>query len=218
MCDIDDEDITEWLRAEEERQLTPQGIREQNAMLLSRYRGFRRAADVIVDNWRTFPQVEAVSLIGSLARDPWEEVPRFAPYRRAGIRLWHECRDLDLAVWLSRLEGLGSLRRVAARAVGTLLLREHAGVSSHQIDAFILEPDSDRYLGRLCIFNACPKHKPECRVPGCGVVKFLRQFERFTWRPESLQGAVRLFDRATGTCLKAVDLSLPEGLTAQEIP
>ena len=59
---------------------------------------------------------------------------------------------------------------------------------------------TDRYLGRLCDFNACPKGKAECRVPGCGDVALLRQHEGFRWRPESLaEGrAVRLFERATG--------------------
>jgi hypothetical protein len=31
----------------------------------------------------------------------------------------------------------------------------------------------------LCGFNQCPKHKPECRVPGCGEVPFLRHHEGF---------------------------------------
>ena len=35
--------------------------------------------------WRTHPEVIAVSLIGSVARAPWKEVPRFAPYRRARV-------------------------------------------------------------------------------------------------------------------------------------
>ena len=36
---------------------------------------------------------------------------------------------------------------------------------------FILKPGTDRYLGRLCDFNACPKGKAECRVPGCRDVR-----------------------------------------------
>ena len=41
---------------------------------------------------------------------------------------------------------------------------------------------TDRYLGRLCDFNACPKGKAECRVPGYGDVALLRQHEGFRWR------------------------------------
>ena len=30
------------------------------------------------------------------------------------------------------------------------------GIASHQVDVFILEPCTDRHLGRLCDFNAEP--------------------------------------------------------------
>ena len=81
------------------------------------------------------------------------------------------------------------------------------------MDVFVLDPGTDRYLGRLCEFNRCPKGRPECLVAGCGAVAFLRQHEGFRWRPESLAGdaAVRLFDRATGRLSYAADLPLPSG-------
>ena len=86
------------------------------------------------------------------------------------------------------------------------------GIASHQVDVFILEPVTDRYLGRLCDFNACSKGKAECRVPGCGEVTLLRQHEGFRWRAESLaEGrAVRLFERSTGLQRRASDLPLLE--------
>jgi hypothetical protein len=45
-----------------------------------------------------------------------------------------------------------------------------AGISvvGHQVDVFLFEPGSDRYLGRLCKFNQCPKGKRDCLVPGYG--------------------------------------------------
>jgi hypothetical protein len=67
------------------------------------------------------------------------------------------------------------------------------------VDVFLFEPGSDRYLGRLCHFGVCPKHKPECRVEGCGKSSFLRQHEGFVFDPRSLErGRVVLFDRAQG--------------------
>ena len=69
------------------------------------------------------------------------------------------------------------------------------GIASHQVDGFILEPVTDRYLGRLCDFNACPKGKTECRVPGCGNVALLRQHEGFRWRAEGLTEG-RAIDRS----------------------
>ena len=196
--------------------LSPARIDAQNRVLLRRYRDFRIAADRVTAAWRSHPQVLAVSLIGSLARDPWKEVPRFSPYRRAGVSLWHECKDVDLALWLSELRDLDRLRRACAKALRDLLEREETGVAHHQIDVFLLEPGSDRYLGRLCGFNACPKGKPECRVPGCGEVPWLRQHDGFVWRQDSLAPgrAVRLYDRALGIRTSAAELPLPGGAGA----
>jgi hypothetical protein len=76
------------MREEEERALTPAGIAGQDSALLRRYREFRHAADSVAATWRGHPDVRRVALIGSLAREPYKEVPRFSPYRRAGIALW----------------------------------------------------------------------------------------------------------------------------------
>ncbi len=211
--DWDDIDFQKWERQEQERALSPAGIAEQNRGLLRRYREFRSAADAIVATWRDRPEVAAVALIGSLAVAPWKEVPRFAPYRRARIALWHECKDVDLAVWLTHRRDLDGLRRAKNQALRKLHAETGAGTASHQVDVFVLDPDTDRYLGRLCEFNRCPKGKPECLVAGCGAVAFLRQHEGFRWRPETLAGdsAVRLFDRATGRLSHAADLPLPSG-------
>ncbi len=58
-----------------------------------------------------FSEVEAIAVIGSVAKPLWKEVPRFREFRREGIELWHQCGDLDLAVWLSSQHRLGTLRR-----------------------------------------------------------------------------------------------------------
>jgi hypothetical protein len=73
-------------------------------------------------------------------------------------------------------------------------------VAHHQVDVFLLDPGSDRYLGRLCDFGTCPKGKPECRVAGCGSALFLRQHEQFVFDSRSLDPArsLLLFDRARG--------------------
>ncbi len=193
------------------RARSPSGIAEQNAYLLRRYQEFRRAADAVAAAWRGRPEVERVALMGSLAIAPWKEVPRFAPYRRARIELWHEVKDIDLAVWLTHLRDLNALRRAKDRALHELYETEGVGVASHQVDIFLLEFGTDRYLGRLCQFNSCPKAKSECQVPGCGATKFLRQHEGFQWRPESIaeERMTRLFERATGQVGRATDLPLP---------
>jgi hypothetical protein len=210
--DWDETDLEEWESREEEQALSPAGIAEQNSMLLRQYRHFRRAADAVTTAWQECPEVAAVALTGSLATAPWKEVPRFSPYRRARIELWHECKDVDLAVWLMDLGDLNGLRKAKDRALRQLFEETEIGVASHQLDAFILDPGTNRYLGRLCQFNRCPKGKRECLVPGCGAAKFLQQHEEFQWRPESLaeDRIVRLFDRSSGRLARAADLPLPE--------
>ena len=109
------------------------------------------------------------------------------------------------------LDSLDALRRAKARALRTLWDEAAIGIASHQVDVFILELVTDRYLGRLCDFNACPKGKAQCGAPGCGDVALLRQHEGgVRWRAESLaEGrAVRLFERPTGLQRRASDLPL----------
>jgi hypothetical protein len=203
--------LEDWAEQEDECALSAAGIAEQNRYLIRQYHDFRRAADGIVAAWQKHPAVLAVALIGSVARTPWKEVPRFAPYRRARIALWHECKDLDLALWLTDLRDLDGLRRAKNRALRELWEAGGPSVASHQVDVFVLEPGTNRYLGRMCEFNRCPKGKPECLVSGCGETPFLRRHENFRWRPECLAAdrAAPLFDSATGRLHRALDLPLP---------
>ena len=169
--------------------------------------------------WRAYPEVAAVSLIGSVARDPWKEVPRFAPYRRARIELWHECKDVDLALWLSATGNLNSLRRARARALNMLMRENDIGVASHQVDVLVLEPGTDRYIGRLCDYNACPKGKPECRTPGCGTSNSCACMTNSSGgrRPSRRAAPFGLFDRAGDLYRLAVDLPLP-GASGHRVP
>ena len=218
MSEIDDwDDLDEQgeyealLEAENARALTPEGIAEANALALAQYDRYRRAADAVTDAWRDRPEVLRVTLIGSLAIMPWKEIPRHSPYRQERIQLWHECSDVDLAVWLSGTGDLNGLRHSKDRALRDLYKRTGNGTAPHQLDIFVLEPETDRYLGRLCGFNTCPKGKQDCRVPGCGMVPFLKQHEGFRWRPDCLAAdrSHCLFERANGYLERAADLPLP---------
>ena len=207
----EDEDL-ESSEAELERQeLSPEGIAETNRHLVERQAIFRRAADLVTAVLAEFDEVAAVALFGSVASPLWKEVPRFRSYRRAGIALWHECADVDIAVWLSRLDRLREIRRAVSRALPAILEDTGHGVASHQLDIFLLEPGTDRYLGRMCQFKACPAAKADCLVPGCGATPFLQQHEGFVLHPDALgpARAVRLFDRTTGETRRAVDLPSP---------
>ena len=92
-------------------------IEQQNEYLLIQQRRFRVAADVVTDAWMAFPEVHAVAVIGSVAKALWKEVPRFSDFRREGIEVWHECRDLDLALWIESQQRLREIHRAANRAL-----------------------------------------------------------------------------------------------------
>jgi hypothetical protein len=187
-------------------------IETQNRHLLDRQRQFRLAADIVTNAWISFQEVCAVAVIGSVARPLWKEVPRYLEFRREGVEVWHECGDLDLALWLSSLDRLGELRRAATRA-----LREayEAGagmsVASHQLDVFLFEALTDRHLGRLCSFNECPKGKRDCLVPGCGATPFNKRVEGFEPHDDLLAPAIYgvLYRRGVGRLRSALELPQP---------
>ena len=60
----------EWIAEEEQHALLFDGIEEQNCGLLQRYHEFCRAADTLTAARQQIHEVVAVSLIGSLAREP----------------------------------------------------------------------------------------------------------------------------------------------------
>lgn len=188
-------------------------IEEQNGYLIERQRQFRFAADLLVDALAHFAEVEAAAVIGSVAKPLWKEVPRFREFRREGIEVWHECGDVDLAVWLSDQQRLGMMRRAAEKALRDAHLSgKGISVAGHQADIFPFEPGTDRYLGRLCNYAQCPKNKPDCFVPGCGDVPHNKVVEGFVPYPDILSGAENgmLYRRGQGRLRSALDLPMPD--------
>ncbi len=129
-------------------------IEQQNEYLLIQQRRFRVAADVVTDAWMAFPEVHAVAVIGSVAKALWKEIPRFSDFRRERIEVWHECRDLDLAIWIESQQRLREIHREANRALSKAFASgADTSVVPHQLDIFMFDPANDAYLGRLCSFN-----------------------------------------------------------------
>jgi hypothetical protein len=184
-------------------------IELENRHLLERQRRFRAAADIVTDAWMRFPEIRAIAVIGSVAAPLWKEVPRFREFRRRGIELWHECADLDLAVWIDSRDRLGELRRARDLALrDAYRAGTGAGVVGHEVDTFLFEPHTDRYLGRLCSYNHCPKGKRDCAAPGCGAVAFNKSIPGFQPHADLLATArtAMLYERTAGRLRYAVDL------------
>ena len=200
--DIDPELVSDIAgRIERETPLSDGEIADENERMLRRRDSFRRAAELAAAEMAKLPEVEKVVLFGSVAAPPRKEVPRFRRLRRARVEIWHECNDVDLAVWLGDLTRLKALKKAVADGVNLhqteANLRHWCGVPHHQIDVFVLEPGSDRYRGRVCFYGQCPKGKPECEVAGCGAQQFLRQHEEFYFDRSGLdqEWVVTLFER-----------------------
>ena len=104
---------------------------------------------------------------------------------------------VDLAVWVDPRQDLNLLRMARMSALAELLRDAGIGIAHHQMDVFLFEASSGRYLGRLCNFSRCPRGKPECAVPGCGGTLFVRQIEGFHLWPDGLgdDKSVVLFER-----------------------
>ena len=202
------EDSTEYLEEEEfifEDDDPPdsQDIQEENQAMLRRHEQFRIAAQYVADSLSSIPEVQKAVLFGSVAKPLEKEVPRFRKFRRAGIAINHECQDVDMAVWVSDLGRLKSIQKARSQALNNLLAEKQIGVAHHQVDIFIMEPETNRYLGRLCTFGSCPKEKDKCRVPRCGETRFLQQHEDFKFEPKDLDNetSVVLFER----CEESID-------------
>ncbi|AGA05293.1 hypothetical protein CN151_02975 [Sinorhizobium meliloti] len=188
-------------------------IDSQNRYLLKLQHDYRLAADIVARAWAEFPEVQAIAVIGSVAKPLWKEVPRFREFRRSGIEVWHECGDLDMALWLDTQERLAELRKACARSLRQAF-DAGAGMSvpDNRVDTFLFEPGSDRYLGRLCRYNECPKGKRDCLTPGCGAVPFNQIIPGFAPRADLLAPAryAMLYKRGVGVLRSALDLPTVE--------
>ena len=162
-------------------------IEEDNQLMRRRQEDFQVAAEYVASAFAEVPEVDKIILFGSVAVPLKKEVPRFPTYRRTGTEILHECKDLDLAVWVTDLGCLKSLQKARSQAVNKLFRDKNIGVAHHQVDVFLMEPGTDLYLGRLCIFKDCPKGKNECRVPGCGESRYLQQHESFVFNHDLLK-------------------------------
>ncbi|WP_293867618.1 hypothetical protein [uncultured Alsobacter sp.] len=188
-------------------------IDEQNEYLLRQQRHLRIAADVVAEALAEFEEVEAVAVVGSVAKPLWKEVPRFAGFRQKRIELWHECFSVDLAVWLDHQHRLAQLRQASNK-----VLREayEAGkgisVANHQVNMLLFPAGSSAFAGVLCHYKECPRGKIDCRAPGCGTVPYNRVVMNFVQRPSLLEGVeeAMLYRRGVGRLRSALELPVPE--------
>lgn len=178
--------------------MNPRKIKETNQLMLTQQKNFQIAADYVTSSLKQIDEVEKIVLFSSIAHHLKKEVPRFREFRRADIEVCHECKDVDIAVWLSGLNILRTLQKACSKALNRLLQERNIAIAHHQVDVFIFEPETNRYLGRLCNYNTCPKGKDDCLVPGCGEIPLLKQHDDFTFKMDVFESDsnIVLFDRS----------------------
>lgn len=192
------------------RRPSAKAIAEENERMRLRQQHFQLAAEYVAVEFAKIPEVQRVALFGSVAAPLFEEIPRFRRYRIHRVAILHECKDVDIAVWVDDLSCLKTLQRARGQALNYLMAEQDIGVAHHQVDVFVMDPGTGDYIGNLCSFGACPKGKQDCWVPGCGQTPFLKVYEDFTLNKDALspEKTVVLYDRDERVL---VGLSLPAG-------
>lgn len=200
--EIDVETWSDELRLLERETPVSRGeIAQENELMVKRQRALRLAGEHVAAAFCELSFVEKIVLFGSVAAPLKKEVPRFRRFRREQVAIWHECNDVDLAVWVSDLSHLQSMKKAlskALRAYEQASRKEFLpGVPTHAIDVFLFEPRTQRFRGNLCHFSSCPRGKSDCEVTGCGAQPFLRLYEEFKFDRTCLlsEHNVVLFER-----------------------
>lgn len=202
LCRLSDDDVRKakalWLRelySERFPDRTPldEEIEQQDNHARLRQRQFRDAARSVAREFGKLDFVQRVLLFGSVARPLERETPRFRHLRRAGVTVLHDCKDVDLAAYVTDISHLRQLQRARVTGLQKVQEQKQIGVAHHQVDVFLFDAVSDQYLGRLCNYRECPADKQECLVPGCGSAPYLQQHEGFALdHSKALAGAERL--------------------------
>lgn len=174
-------------KSERETPVSRGEIEEEDRRLLRRQEGFRKAARALAARLAGLPAVQRVVLFGSTALPLWKEVPRFSRFRHRRIKLYHECANIDLAVWTTDAAVSPAIRKCCGRIPNELTAQGvHLGIASHHFSVHLIDAPAARYLGMVCHFSQCPKGKPECRVPGCGKSPFVQILPWFELKPARL--------------------------------
>ncbi|MBE0535471.1 MAG: hypothetical protein IH624_07350 [Phycisphaerae bacterium] len=182
--------------------LSKSEIADQNEYLLKCQRDFRIAAEYVARAMSNLDEVQRIVLFGSVAKPLEKEIPRFYEFQREGIAIWHECKDVDIAVWVRTLDNLRALRKAKVLGLKTAAQEKNVTTATHQVDVFMMDAATNRHIGRLCDYKKCPRSdkKLACMTPGCGQPAYLKQIPGFRLDPAGLATnvSVVLFERRHG--------------------
>lgn len=180
-------------------------IYQEDQRMLRRQSDFRNAARLVSKRLAEMPEVQRVCLFGSVVLPLWKEVPYHNRLRQRNIRIFHECANIDMAVWVTSPAKADLMRKACSQVVNDLVSKDiHLSIAHHSFSIHLIQEADNHYLGMVCHYNQCPKHKPECRVRGCGVHPFVQILPWFRLKPGRLNefNSQILFRRQEwGSCL-----------------
>lgn len=175
------------IEAEKNAPVSVGEIQDQDASLLRRQENFRKAARCVTSHLAKQPEITKIVLFGSTAIPLWKEVPSFFRFRHKRIKLFHECANIDLAIWVTSPAFAPALRRIIGQTVNELVEKKiHLSAAPHDFCLHLVKAQTKAYLGMVCHYNRCPKRKPACEVPGCGENAFVRILPGFHFKPNRL--------------------------------
>lgn len=176
----DDDDAFEMAGAliEQRERETPVSygeIYQEDQRMLRRQKDFRNAARAVTEKLAAMPEVTQVRIFGSVALPLWKEVPYHSRLRHKNISIYHECANIDLAVWVTSPAGADLMRRSCSQVVADLTDEDiFLNIAHHTFCIHLINQSDNRYLGMVCHFSKCPKGKRECMVRGCGANRFVQ--------------------------------------------
>jgi hypothetical protein len=164
------------------------------------------------------PEIHKVVEFGTVAQPLTKEVSRLYD----DVKVFHECQDLDLAVWTSDLSRLKQLKSAAKRGITSLGHTPCGYVPCQHLDVHLFDAAVGEYRGRLCFFDDCPRrNRPQCFFKNCGAAQSLGQFPNYRFNPAQFEAEpkVTLFDRGTGYLVYAPRMDLnPASMTCRPVP
>ena len=191
------QDIIE--REEQNAPMSVGEIAQQDSLMLTRQADLRKAAVSLASRMESISGVEKMWLFGSLALPLWKEVPRFRRFKQRGVKVYHHCHTIDLALEVTNTNCAPVLRKaIVANCRDLVEAEKFLGVEHHMFCLHLVEKATQRYLGMVCHFKQCPKGNPECQVSGCGKFQHVRILPWFKFKPERLNShnSLVLFERA----------------------
>jgi len=193
----------------------------ENKSALKQHQSFIAVALRLAERLIEYPEVERIALFGSLAKPPVLEPHPYSKHLRdRGVHIFHSPKDIDLAIWLSSVDNLGTIRKTMTKTV-TDMTEQTIGLCDGAVELFVFDHLSGKYLGRVCHFNKCPKEHIDCLIQGCGTPKHLKTMRDFVFHPEAISrvNSEVLFERTPTVNLPSANLfaELPSNLPEELI-